>query len=63
MPNLIGTAMKEKSEQTAEGIQLLGDMMRFMLHEYNQDFIQVGRHEKRYMVYKKYYTKIRAVGF
>jgi two-component system LytT family sensor kinase len=30
---LYGTALKEKAEKTAKGIQKLGDMMRFMLHE------------------------------
>jgi two-component system, LytTR family, sensor kinase len=40
---LYGTAMREKSEQTAEGIQMLGDMMRFMLHENNLDFIQMNK--------------------
>ncbi|MFK5973032.1 MAG: histidine kinase [Flavobacteriaceae bacterium] len=40
---LYGTALKEKSESTAEGIQKLGDMMRFMLHENNQDEISLGK--------------------
>jgi hypothetical protein len=40
---LYGTAIKEKSEQTAEGIQKLGDMMRFMLHENNQDQIAMEK--------------------
>jgi hypothetical protein len=40
---LYGTALMEKSEQTAEGIQMLGDMMRFMLHENNQDFIPLHK--------------------
>lgn len=30
---LYGTALQEKAERTADGIQKLGDMMRFMLHE------------------------------
>jgi two-component system, LytTR family, sensor kinase len=46
---LYGTALLEKSEKTAEGIQKLGDMMRFMLHENNQDKIQVER-EKEYLI-------------
>ncbi|SNS13758.1 Histidine kinase [Belliella buryatensis] len=46
---LYGTALQEKGERTAEGIQKLGDMMRFMLHENNQDRIQVAR-EKEYLV-------------
>lgn len=37
--SLYSTALKENSEKTAEGIQKLGDMMRFMLHENNQDRI------------------------
>jgi two-component system, LytTR family, sensor kinase len=40
---LYGTAMRERSEQTAAGIQLLGDMMRFMLHENNLDFIPMNK--------------------
>jgi two-component system LytT family sensor kinase len=40
---LYGTAIRERSEQTAVGIQMLGDMMRFMLHENNLDFIQMNR--------------------
>lgn len=40
---LYGTALKEKSESTAEGIQKLGDMMRFMLHENHQDEISLGK--------------------
>ena len=40
---LYGTALIEKSERTAEGIQKLGDMMRFMLHENMQDFIPMEK--------------------
>lgn len=40
---LYGAALKEKSEQTAGGIQMLGDMMRFMLHENNLDFIPINK--------------------
>jgi two-component system LytT family sensor kinase len=40
---LYGTALQEKAEQTATGIQKLGDMMRFMLHENNQAFIRMDR--------------------
>lgn len=40
---LHGTAWKENSEQTAQGIQQLGDMMRFMLHENHLDFIAIGK--------------------
>ena len=40
---LYGTALIEGSEKTAEGIQKLGDMMRFMLHENNMDFIAMDK--------------------
>ncbi|MBD1393446.1 histidine kinase [Mucilaginibacter sp. ZB1P21] len=40
---LYGTALSEKAEKTAEGIQKLGDMMRFMLHENTQDKIPLNR--------------------
>jgi two-component system LytT family sensor kinase len=40
---LYGTALMEKAERTGEGIQKLGDMMRFMLHENNQDKIALSR--------------------
>jgi two-component system, LytTR family, sensor kinase len=56
---LYGTAMKEKSEQTAEGIQMLGDMMRFMLHENNLDFISMNKeieYLKNYIALQKLRT-------
>lgn len=40
---LYGTALKEDAPKTVEGIQKLGDMMRFMLHENNQDFIALEK--------------------
>lgn len=40
---LYGTALSEKAEKTGEGIQKLGDMMRFMLHENHLDMIPLGR--------------------
>lgn len=40
---LYGTALQEKAERTASGIQMLGDMMRFMLHENNQERILLVR--------------------
>jgi two-component system LytT family sensor kinase len=40
---LYATALQEKGERTAEGIQKLGDMMRFMLHENVQDKISLNR--------------------
>ncbi len=45
---LYGTALQEKSERTAQGIQMLGDMMRFMLHENHQQKILLAR-EIEYM--------------
>lgn len=40
---LYGTALMENAEKTGEGIQKLGDMMRFMLHENNQEKIALSR--------------------
>lgn len=40
---LYGTALQENGERTAHGIQLLGDMMRFMLHENHQPRIPLAR--------------------
>jgi two-component system LytT family sensor kinase len=40
--SLYATALMEKGEKTADGIQKLGDMMRFMLHENNPDRIQLS---------------------
>lgn len=40
---LYGTALREKAPDTATGIQQLGDMMRFMLHENNLDFIPMSK--------------------
>ena len=45
---LYGTALQENSERTAQGIQMLGDMMRFMLHENHQHKILLSR-ETEYM--------------
>ncbi|MEZ0484587.1 sensor histidine kinase [Fibrella aquatica] len=41
--SLYATALKEKSEKTADGIQKLGDMMRFMLQENNRDRIPLDK--------------------
>lgn len=41
--SLYGTALQENAERTSEGIQKLGDMMRFMLYENNQDHIALAR--------------------
>jgi sensor histidine kinase YesM len=40
---IYGTALMEKAEKTSEGVQKLGDMMRFMLHENMQDTIPLSR--------------------
>lgn len=40
---IYGTALQENAERTGEGIQKLGDMMRFMLHENMQDKILLTR--------------------
>jgi len=40
---LYGTALQENAERTGEGIQQLGDMMRFMLHENMQQSISLTR--------------------
>ncbi|MCZ4242604.1 sensor histidine kinase [Pedobacter punctiformis] len=40
---LFGTALQENAERTGEGIQKLGDMMRFMLQENMQDKIALTR--------------------
>jgi LytS/YehU family sensor histidine kinase len=40
---LYGTALQEEASRTAGGIQQLGDMMRFMLHENNQDRIPMSK--------------------
>jgi two-component system LytT family sensor kinase len=40
---LYGTALQESAERTGEGIQRLGDMMRFMLRENIQDKILLAR--------------------
>lgn len=40
---LYGTALQEKAERTGEGIQKLGDMMRFMLQENIEDQISLSK--------------------
>jgi len=57
---LYGTALQENAERTAGGIQKLGDMMRFMLHENNQDFIQMSKeidYMKNYIALQKLRTQ------
>lgn len=41
--SLYATALRENSEKTADGIQKLGDMMRFMLQENNRDRIPLSK--------------------
>lgn len=40
---IYGTALQEGAERTGEGIEKLGDMMRFMLHENMQEKISLAR--------------------
>ena len=40
---LYGTALREKAPDSAAGIQMLGDMMRFMLHENHREFISMNK--------------------
>ena len=40
---LYAVALKENADKTSTGIQKLGDMMRFMLHENHQDRIPVSK--------------------
>lgn len=58
---LYGTALQEKAANTASGIQKLGDMMRFMLHENNLDFIDMDRevdYLKNYISLQKLRTQV-----
>jgi hypothetical protein len=41
--SLYATALRENSDKTADGIQKLGDMMRFMLQENNRDRIPLDK--------------------
>ena len=57
---LYGTALQENAERTAGGIQKLGDMMRFMLHENNLDFINMSSeidYLENYIVLQKLRTQ------
>lgn len=40
---LYGTALQEQAARTSEGIQKLGDMMRFMLHDNHQEKIPLDK--------------------
>ena len=58
---LYGTALQENAERTGEGIQKLGDMMRFMLQENMQDKILLSRdveYLKNYILLQKLRTSI-----
>jgi hypothetical protein len=57
---LYGTALQENAARTAEGIQRLGDMMRFMLHENNLAFIDMHKeieYLKNYIALQKLRTQ------
>lgn len=54
---LYGTALQEKSERTSQGIQKLGDMMRFMLHENLKDRIAVEKE----MEYLRNYIELQSL--
>ena len=51
--SLYGTALLESSPKTADGIQQLGDMMRYMLHDNQADFIDL---EKEIQYLENYIT-------
>ncbi|MES2457474.1 MAG: histidine kinase [Bacteroidota bacterium] len=56
---LYGTALQENAERTGEGIQMLGDMMRFMLQENVQEKISLTRdvdYLKNYIALQKLRT-------
>ena len=56
---LYGTALQENADRTSEGIQKLGDMMRFMLQENMQDKISLGReidYLKNYIILQRLRT-------
>ncbi len=58
--SLYGLALREKSMDTAKGIQMLGDMMRFMLHENTHDLIPLSKeieYLKNYIVLQKLRTQ------
>lgn len=53
--SLYGTALQESAGRTAEGIQRLGDMMRFMLHENHLEKIPISKE----MEYLKNYIALQ----
>ena len=50
-------ALQDKSERTAHGIQLLGDMMRFMLHENHRETIPLERE----IEYLRHYIELQCL--
>jgi len=57
---LYGTALQENAGRTASGIQKLGDMMRFMLHENHLEFIHMSKeieYLKNYVALQKLRTQ------
>lgn len=60
---LYGTALQEKAERTGEGIQKLGDMMRFMLQENIEDKIMLSKdvdYLNNYIALQKLRTSVSA---
>ncbi|HWW39296.1 sensor histidine kinase, partial [Pedobacter sp.] len=58
---LYGTALQEHADRTSEGIQKLGDMMRFMLQENMEDKISLSRdveYLKNYIDLQKLRTSV-----
>lgn len=56
---IYGTAINEKADRTAEGVQRLGDMMRFMLEENMQQWIPLSKeidYLKNYITLQKLRT-------
>ncbi|QQL49041.1 sensor histidine kinase [Mucilaginibacter ginkgonis] len=58
---LYGVALKEHAEYTADGVQKLGDMMRFMLHDNNREQISLA-HEIQYLQNYIAFQKLRTAG-
>jgi len=56
---LYGSALMENAEKTSDGIQKLGDMMRFMLHENQLDKISL----KRELEYLQNYLDLQMLRF
>ena len=55
---LYAVALDEKAEKTSDGVQKLGDMMRFMLHENNREQISISK-EVEYLENYIYIQKLR----